>query len=144
MAAYATSLKRDDVTKLQRDEMISVFISHVLETAPFLASATIATMIRRHRMIDPLVFNRGLDELETRLSNISGLTLALSKKSSLFTTCTIMHYVQENHYTVLELGLGWLRSALSRDGLVQFDNSEEIGESRCQNLSRLFDSSDWW
>ena len=127
MYSFMTSDKRKRVTELERNEMISAFISQILGTAPFLDYYTIAELYRRYTTIDPLVFNPGLDEAETHLSNISDLTLALSKKSSLSTTCTIMYHVQENPYMVLELGLSWLRNALSsRKSIVLFDNSETL------------------
>ncbi len=125
MKAYVKSTKREHITEKQRDDMIIYFISQVLETSSFLAADTIAELIQQSRAIDPLFLVCDPANIETNLS-ASESRLGLSKKASLFITSTIMHYVHDNNYTVLELGLSWLRTALcSRDGVVQFDNYEE-------------------
>ena len=125
MKAYVESAKREQFTKQQRDNMIKYFTSQVLETSSYLAADTIAELIRYCRAIDPLFLVCDATNIETNLS-ASESRLGLSNKASLFITSTIMHYVHDNNYTVLELGLNWLRTALcSQDRVVHFDNSEE-------------------
>ena len=124
MHPFINSDERMRVTELERNELIIAFISQTLGNAPLLYYRTIGELYQHFTAINPLEFNPGLDEVETRLSHTSGLTLALSKKSCLITTCILMHYI-ENPYMVLELGLSWLRNALSsQETLVLFDNFE--------------------
>lgn len=147
MHSFVNSDKRERLTALKRNEMISAFISQTLGTATFLAHDTIGKLYLRYTAIDPLFFNRNREEVKSRLSNISGLTLALSKKSCLFTTCILMHYIQDSPYMVLELGLSWLRNALSsQKSLVLFDNAEFLNDlvdmkhDRAGTYSRFFDT----
>jgi hypothetical protein len=149
MKLYVKSAKREQFTEKERGEITKGFISRVLETAPFLAAPAIADLIRRYREIDPLFLVCDSTDLETELSSASEFRLALSKKASLFVTCTIMHYVHDNTYTVLELGLSWLRNALySGEGFIQFDNSEKRGWSQSRYEEerdyQMFLSADAW
>ena len=129
MHPFVNSDKRKHVTEVERNEMISTFISQTLGSAPFLAHKTIDELYRRLIAIDPLVFNPGLEEVETRASHIPDLTLALSKKSCLFTTCTLMHYTEDNPYMALDVGLRWLRNALSsKESFILFDNFEPLSD----------------
>ena len=148
MKSYVESVKREQFTEKQRDDMIIHFISQVLETSSFLAADTIAELIQQSRAIDPLFLVCDPTNIETNLS-LSESRLGLSNEASLFITSTIMHYVHDNNYTVLELGLNWLRAALcSRDGVVHFDNSEErsweLMNFEEEGDYRVFFSTDAW
>ncbi len=145
MESYAKSGKRQQLSEKERDEMIKGFITRVLARSSFLASDTIAELIDHYREIDPLFLVGDVNDIETNLINVSEFKTGLSEKASLFVTSTIMHYVHDNSYMVLELGLRWLRNALcSPDGVVQFDNYESGRIIQDEGGYEVFFSSNAW
>ncbi|KAL7549359.1 hypothetical protein ACHAWF_012630, partial [Thalassiosira exigua] len=144
MTLFANSSRRKLMSEVERNEMLSGFISWLFEASISFCPAAIANCVDIHRRIDASFWQYEASEVGERLSTLTGVSLALSKKKSLRHTCAVMCYIDLfsgqgwcSRHKILELGLSWLRNALSSspDEMIQFDNVEP--PFRCNSRESL-------
>jgi len=138
------STTRRRVTKTERKLLVKVCIERLLEGYRFLSSSAITACVKQYRLLVPSFWRDEAVEVQQRLSNLSGLLLALSRTGSLFQTCTVMCIIDRslrrnetgcNRHAILECGLSWLRNALSLP-MIQFSQNDILQGRKCANLQR--------